>query len=118
MSDNQLTGVLPTGLLAIPTVTIIDFSQNQIGGDAELLFGNDVAARDLNIVRLHDNRLTGEFPAAVAGFVGLSILELHSNEMTGNVPETICSMQGLNLFLTTFTADCREMACSCCTACY
>lgn len=116
-SDNNFTGELPTGLLGIPTMSMVDFSQNQIGGEASNLFGDDTAATDLNTVRLHSNVLTGDFPPNVSSFSGLSILMLHGNELTGEVPATVCEMQGLNTFLTTLTADCLEISCTCCT-CY
>lgn len=114
---NNFSGEIPTGILGISTMRILDFQKNQIEGSASNLFGNDTAATNLNSVRLNDNVLTGEFPEAVSSFAGLNTLALHNNDMTGEVPETVCEMQGLNTFLTTLTADCDEMACACCT-CY
>jgi len=115
--DNKFSGELPTGLLGISTMRVIDFSQNYLEGNAANLFGDDLAAVNLDTVLLNNNDLTGDFPSAASSFAGLSILQLHGNKMTGQVPALICEMKSLDTFLTRLTADCLELSCDCCT-CY
>jgi hypothetical protein len=95
---------------------VIDLSQNDLEGDVEIMFGDDLAATGLTTVILNNNGLRGTFLAAVSSFLSLTTLQLHGNAMNGEVPETVCEAQGLSTtFLTTLMADRVELFCACCS---
>mmetsp|Transcript_53 Transcript_53/g.102 ORF Transcript_53/g.102 Transcript_53/m.102 type:complete len:406 (-) Transcript_53:1487-2704(-) len=119
LNNNQFSGEIPTGVLGIASMTVIDLSQNDLEGPVSYLFGDDTAATGLRTVSLNDNRLTGDFPTEALLFPNLSTLRLHGLNMKGEVPESVCdAQQQSSTFLTTLTADCVELFCTCCTACF
>lgn len=119
LNNNQFSGEIPTGLLGIASMTVIDLSQNDLAGPVSNLFGDDTAATGLRTVSLNDNRLRGDFPNEALLFPNLSTLRLHGLNMKGEVPESVCdAQQQSSTFLTTLTADCVELFCTCCTTCF
>lgn len=91
LSHNQLSGTIPKTLGDLNFGTI-DFSRNQLEGDASMLFGTNKSLQFLDLSRnsFEFNFTKLEFPT------GLTNLDVNHNEIFGSLPE---SMTALNLQL-------------------
>lgn len=124
ISDNAFTGFLPDGILLVPTLEELDVSNNSFLGELDALitgmfikniyrYGETWRLRRLH---LKNNLFTGPVPHFFGALQNLKGLTLHGNDLSGEVDEDLCARTRSEL--TELTADCREVACTCCTTCY
>jgi Leucine-rich repeat (LRR) protein len=81
LSNNGLTGSLPTSLVDLPYLEVFDVSYNDIGGAIPAISGLSELA-DFDV---HNNRLSGSIPD-LTGLINLANLDVSSNRLTGSIP--------------------------------
>ncbi|KAJ3391152.1 hypothetical protein CcCBS67573_g00146 [Chytriomyces confervae] len=89
------TNHIPQGSLfaMFPNLVELDLSYCALSGTIpDTLFTN---MRQLQSLKLHENRLTGEISAAIAACTQLRVLNLHSNHFSGKIPESLYTLSEL-----------------------
>lgn len=102
LSNNQLTGLLPSRLFATPTQTsglTFDVSNNLLSGaiPADLMSGANFLAATISA---SSNKLTGPLPELLYGQpdiikLGSTELRLQSNNITGTIPPNLFALSRL-----------------------
>ncbi|KAL9270474.1 Polygalacturonase inhibitor-like protein [Drosera capensis] len=87
LSNNLLQGLVPATLGSL-NFSVIDFSSNQLTGDASFLFGKN---KDLLMIDLSHNSFEFDF-TKVEFPVGLTNLDVNHNRIYGNLPESLTSL--------------------------
>jgi hypothetical protein len=112
------------------TITVIDLTHNGLVGSIPQTLS---LLKDLTVLRLGENDLTGIIPGSAFGSLdSLSTLDLQSNKLQGQVPESMRGpqldtlyLQGNNVTgvwpfcgepLNDFGVDCTLVECDCCEA--
>ncbi|KAJ1276006.1 hypothetical protein BS78_05G180700 [Paspalum vaginatum] len=133
LSDNHLTGAIPSGIAnIIPIIEILDLSGNNITGaiprairncsslDTLILHSNQLSGnipilpRNLTRLDLSMNSLSGPLPLDI-GALDLETIILSSNYITGQIPESICEPQYMevldlsNNFMEGIIPQCLQM---------
>lgn len=120
MSDNELTGLIPTSLFNIPTLRIVYLSNNMLEGEIPSNYGNPPLLVDLY---LDGNRLQGTVPPISLGqLTSLTEFLLDGNNLSGTMPTSVCRLV-TDGTLQDLWADCKppaEIQCAvdCCTQCF
>jgi hypothetical protein len=94
---NQLTGNIPASLLDMPSLVVLDLSQNSLSGQIPA-FGN---SRNLQVLDVGSNNLNGQIPSTIKNSMKLLEFIAAENQLTGAIPRnitTITTLQTLNLF--------------------
>ena len=128
LPSNRLSGTIPpefalSGLGG--KVTVIDLSENSIGGNLPAEIGD---FHYLSVLDLKNNAFTGTVPSELKHLTKLISLRLHSNEFEGAMPSEVCSLRNSAGRLAELSADCDpndifdgNVVCdtqTCCTICY
>jgi hypothetical protein len=103
LDDNAVTGTVPYGLLAIPTLTDVEMYANFFDGNLDGLFAlpegfdenSETARGSLTRLILDRNNLTGTIPTEVGEFTKLNKLKLHDNNLTGDIPSELNELNEL-----------------------
>ena len=97
LSDNELSGTLPSEIGWLVSLKSLDFSGNELKGKIPPALGN---LSSLTELILWDNQLTGEIPSELGNLTNLRALWLDDNRLTGNIPEELANLFDLDaLFL-------------------
>ncbi|XP_031473078.1 probably inactive leucine-rich repeat receptor-like protein kinase At5g48380 [Nymphaea colorata] len=84
LSDNQLSGPLPTDISHyVGVLTALDLSKNKFTGELSDDLKNCVY---LNVLKLDGNQLTGEIPSGIGQLRRLKTFSVAGNKLTGNIP--------------------------------
>lgn len=110
LTRNSFTGTIPDYLYDMNFLRAIDLTQNLLSGTLSPKIAQLSSLRSAHFV---NNTFTGGVPAEIGNIADLNDLRLHGNNFNGSMPDALCS-----LGLRTFTADCAEVDCSCCSTCY
>ena len=96
LSDNGLTGSIPTALGSLATLQWLDLSLNELSGPIPSALESPVNLFFLNLSR---NELSGSVPAWLGNMSSLLALYLSGNELTGGIPEELghLNLWGLGL---------------------
>jgi len=86
LSHNQLTGIIPQGIVNSDTYLFFDLSHNLLSGNIPPELG-DINYAD--IIDLSHNNFTGNIPPQLANIYVEYTLDLSNNKLEGNVPEEI-----------------------------
>ncbi|CAL5092651.1 unnamed protein product [Urochloa decumbens] len=117
LSNNKLTGEVPPCLFTnCSELKILKLSNNNLGGlilggASNLSFISSIylasnnfegalpnnLSGDLEIMDLHDNKLSGELDASFWNLSKLQVLSVASNSLTGEVYPAICKLTGLQV---------------------
>ena len=89
---NQLTGEIPTELGSLANLTGLSLSDNQLTGEIPTELG-DLA--NLEELYLWGNQLTGEIPAELGSLANLTGLWLSDNQLSGEIPSELGSLTNL-----------------------
>jgi hypothetical protein len=81
LTDNGLTGSLPSSLSDLPFLEAFDAAYNDIGGSIPTLSG----LAELEDFDVHQNQITGSIPSLV-GLTNLTSFDVGSNLLTGAIP--------------------------------
>ena len=80
LSENQLTGPIPTELGGLVNLEELSLWGNQLTGPIPTELGGLV---NLEVLHLAGNQLTGPIPTELGGLVNLELLYLSGNQLTG-----------------------------------
>ncbi|KAG0523925.1 hypothetical protein BDA96_07G165100 [Sorghum bicolor] len=116
LSSNKLSGEVPSCLFTNYPPQVLKLSSNNLGG---LIFGgasNLSIAREmyldsnnfegtlssnlsgnLNVLDLHDNKLSGQLNASFWHLSSLQVLNVASNRLTGEIDPAICKLTNMQL---------------------
>ena len=86
LSQNGLTGEIPSGLGSLTNLDRLFLHRNQLTGEIPAELGN---LTNLARLRLDGNRLTGTIPAELGRLTNLTVLYLSGNPLTGCVPASL-----------------------------
>lgn len=103
-----MIGTLPTQILALPSLFLIDFSANNLTGNLAGSFapsnnssvasdadGSSQSGKSLKALLLGRNLLSGSLPSEIAEFTNLQVLELYKNKLGGSIPSELASLVNL-----------------------
>ncbi|RZS27197.1 hypothetical protein BHM03_00060627 [Ensete ventricosum] len=82
MRNNSLSGSIPASLFALPSLQLLQLSQNQFSAQLE---GFSIASPSLSTVDLSNNMLQGSIPTSLFKLSGLKVLSLASNNFGGTL---------------------------------
>ncbi|KAL6195529.1 hypothetical protein ACLB2K_031148 [Fragaria x ananassa] len=97
LSQNFLSGPLPSELGSLERVVTIDLSDNALSGDIPGSIGK---CKSLERLLMSRNRFSGPIPNGVGELRGLEFLDLSSNQLSSSIPENfqdLHALQYLNL---------------------
>ncbi|CAK9164076.1 unnamed protein product [Ilex paraguariensis] len=103
LSNNQLSGEIPTFLCNVKTMIFIDLSRNQLTGRLPKCLG---FLQQLRILDVTNNSLHGEIPSTLGSLWNLESLHLRNNRFCGKFPlslQNLTSLQVLDLGKNAFT---------------
>ena len=103
LSDNELTGPLPPALTEIPGLAKLHLGGNQLIGPIPDELGN---AQDLLSLRLDNNQFDGPIPEALGNLVYLRVLDLSGNNLTGPIPPELGNIRYRNECLRSYEGVC------------
>jgi Leucine-rich repeat (LRR) protein len=94
LSDNDLSGAIPSSLFTLPSVEEISLSFNQFSKFDEFI---NVSSSVLNILDLSNNYLSGPFPTPISQLYSLSIIDLSYNRFNDSLcVDEILELRNLN----------------------
>ena len=94
LNDNRLTGPIPGELGLLPELCYIGLSQNGLSGEIPWELGRSPSLVSL---QLNFNQLTGEIPAELGELGSLYDLLLNHNHLTGQIPPELARLTTLRL---------------------
>jgi hypothetical protein len=71
----------------------LSLSENQLTGEIPSEIGN---LTNLTWLRLDDNQLTGSIPPEIGNLTNLTFMYLGDNQLTGQIPESICDIDNID----------------------
>ena len=92
LSSNQLTGPMPPELGDLNNLRWLHLSQNQLTGGIPTELGN---LSSLEYLFLDVNQLTGGIPTELGNLSNLEYLGLSSNQLTGSIPAALSNLASL-----------------------
>ncbi|KAK9061026.1 hypothetical protein SSX86_018206 [Deinandra increscens subsp. villosa] len=91
--NNKLNGKVPKELLKLSSLSIaLDLSQNHLSGSLPSEVGE---LKMLNEMDLSENNLSGNIPSSLGGCTSLSFLSLSGNLFQGEIPSSLRSLRGI-----------------------
>jgi len=95
--NNNLTGVLPTQIGNLTSVSEFILGMNALSGNIPGEIGD---MSNLWIINLSDNQFVGSIPIEIGNLTSLAGLSIEQNQLTGNIPAEIGNLTNLDrLFL-------------------
>ncbi|KAG5564564.1 hypothetical protein RHGRI_000670 [Rhododendron griersonianum] len=98
ISNNSLSGEIPSLICNASVLKILDLSHNKLSGVVPQCLGN--FSRNLTVLNLRSNRFTGTLPLAFAKPNQLQSLDLSGNKFEGPLPRSLAyctSLEVLNV---------------------
>jgi gliding motility-associated-like protein/uncharacterized delta-60 repeat protein len=92
LENNLLTGSIPTSIGNLTNLINLDFSGNQLSGSIPATIGNMTSLQSLV---LDQNQLTGAIPNSIYNITALRTLELGANQLTGTISTSISNLTNL-----------------------
>lgn len=92
LTENNLTGEIPTGLYEISNLKQLNFYYNNISGEVPADLGK---IKDLELLYLGHNEFTGPIPSELGDLVLLEYLSLDMNKFTGEIPPSLGNLKEL-----------------------
>ena len=94
LSSNRLYGSIPSKIsILLPYVTSLDLSSNNFSGNIPTDLAN---CSYLNILKLDHNKLTGQIPAELGFLSRIKIFSIANNLLTGQIPNFQASFSADN----------------------
>ena len=94
LSNNELTGEIPTELGDLTNLAQLSLSNNELTGEIPTELGD---LTNLAQLSLFSNQLTGEIPVELGGLTNLEVLSLFSNQLTGEIPVELGGLTNLEV---------------------
>ena len=92
LSENQLTGEIPTELGNLSNLQSLYLNYNQLSGEIPTELGN---LSNLGTLDLGGNQLSGEMPTELGNLSNLEELWLGANQLTGEMPTELGNLSNL-----------------------
>ncbi|GJP54664.1 hypothetical protein CLOM_g13724, partial [Closterium sp. NIES-68] len=86
LRKNQLSGTIPTALVTLNSLAILDLASNSISGPLPSAFG---ALSNLIGLSVYDNQLTGKLPSSICDLTQLIIMYIRNNYFYGEFPSCL-----------------------------
>ncbi|KAL5543331.1 hypothetical protein UlMin_007115 [Ulmus minor] len=106
LSNNGLTGSLPSGIGNCTYLRVLDLKKNNLSGKIPESLGQ---LEFLEILHLGDNKLSGEIPHTFRNLSSVETMDLENNRLTGKIPQWIGegfeSLRILNLRTNSFFGE-------------
>ncbi|OAY40247.1 hypothetical protein MANES_09G007400v8 [Manihot esculenta] len=90
LSNNKFSGQIPENI--DQAISILDLSGNSLTGNLPSSLSE---LKNLQILSLSDNQLSGKILVDWKGLTGLNALDLSKNNLSGRIPSTLCSIRSL-----------------------
>ena len=84
LSNNQLSGQIPTSLGALKALKLLNISGNKLSGKIPSSFGD---LENIETLDLSHNKLFGSIPPTLTKLQQLTILDVSNNELVGPIPD-------------------------------
>ena len=95
LDDNQLSGIIPSELGSLTHLQWISLASNQLSGNIPAEMGNITS---LVSILLGNNQLSGSIPPEIGNLTNLTQLSLNYNQLTGNIPHELGNLTELKGF--------------------
>jgi hypothetical protein len=95
LSDNQLTGTIPTQIGTMSDLMYLDLSDNQLTGVIPAEIGNLTNLADLYF---SNNQLTGAIPVEIGNLIYLDHIRFNSNKLSGSIPISLTNLMDLTYY--------------------
>ena len=92
LSNNELSGALPSTLGNLNSLIYMYLYDNDLTGAIPATFGN---LNSLERMYLYNNNLSGSIPSELGNLSALSLLYLNNNDLSGNIPSSLGSLSVL-----------------------
>ena len=92
LSNNKLSGEIPTEFGNLANLRMLSLSDNQLAGEIQRELGN---LSNIELLSFSNNQLTGEIPAELGNLANLQTLWLSGNQLTGEIPTELGRLTGL-----------------------
>ncbi|KAL5720183.1 non-specific serine/threonine protein kinase [Ranunculus cassubicifolius] len=96
LSNNLISGNIPTGIENLQNLIILSLHVNSFTGHIPTTIGN---LQKLQILSLKENRLSGEIPSTLRNMSSLFGLDLQNNKLTGNIAPALRNQNLKQLYL-------------------
>ncbi|RVX12881.1 MDIS1-interacting receptor like kinase 2 [Vitis vinifera] len=97
LQGNKFSGGIPTSVLNLKELEVLDLSRNDLSMEILAGIGN---SSNIFCLSLRNNKLTGGIPWSMEKLRKLETLDLENNSLTGEIPSWLFDLDGLkDLFL-------------------
>ncbi|XP_059429224.1 putative receptor-like protein kinase At3g47110 [Corylus avellana] len=86
LSNNSLTGEIPSNFTNCPDLRVMDFTRNKLTGNIPVELG---FLKKLEMLQIGENNLTGRISPSLGNISSLQELSLALNNFVGKIPEEI-----------------------------
>ncbi|KAM3337392.1 hypothetical protein P3S68_031717 [Capsicum galapagoense] len=94
ISQNNLSGEIPSSVCNSTSLQILDLSRNNLSGEIPQCLGNITA---LEVLDMRHNNLSGNLPRAFSNGCSLTSLNLHGNKLEGKIPRSLSHCKELEV---------------------
>jgi Leucine-rich repeat (LRR) protein len=116
LDGNNVTGTIPSTIGDLSSLASFSVTNSSLTGTIPPEMG---LLTDMRRCWLFSNQLTGTIPNTLAMWFDIQVFEVYDNELTGTMPNLMCGHVANSTYkYKTLSADCDEISCYCCTACY
>ena len=91
LSDNQLTGEIPSEIEFLTSLTDLELGNNQLTGEIPIELWS-MNQNSLNFFDLSNNQLVGEIPDEIENSMFIFGFYLNDNQLSGSIPENTCQI--------------------------
>ena len=105
LTNNNLSGEIPTALANLSNLQQVYLTGNQLTGEIPAELGS---LANLEVLYLVRNQLTGEIPAELGALAKLELMSLWHNQLTGEIPtelSSLANLEGLYLYNNRLTGE-------------
>ncbi|KAJ6303410.1 hypothetical protein OIU77_017313 [Salix suchowensis] len=95
VSDNRLTGVIPQAICNLPSLVILQLSNNNLNSKLRQCLGN--ISNSASVLDLRNNGLSGDIPDAFSSDCTLRAIDFSQNQLEGKIPRSLANCTKLEI---------------------